>query len=273
MHRVLFASMVFTLLLGACGGDREPQAEETGTPIPVETPTEEVTPTRRPTPTEASCPDADAAVTDDSARQPGRLAGDLEEDGIRDVVSLSVDRAGEEGCQAFVVAESDGDVRSVPIAVPDIPFSLGFPRLISMPLIDDRPGAEIVVGVAAGASTQFAAIYTVDDGGQLVQVVREGVVDPRENLLAFGGSVGHQDAFDCAPEKGEGVVVVSEATPTGEGARFEYTRRFFVPRAPALYAEDPSLEEEGSVRFNRFETLHEFPNAPFGSCPTGEIAG
>jgi hypothetical protein len=31
-------------------------------------------------------------------------------------------------------------------------------------------------------------------------------------------------------------------------------------------AEDESLRQEGSLRFNRFDKLHEFPNAPFGGC-------
>ena len=211
-------------------------------------------------------------MSDEGSRQPGRLSGELDDDGVPDEVFLVVDEAGEPSCQAFVVVASEGSLRSAPIEVPDIPFGMGFPRLISLPLIDDRPGAEIVIGVAAGASTQFAAVYTAIDGA-IVQVVREGATAPQENLLAFGGSVGHQDAFDCAPEMGEGVVVVSEAAPVGGGERFRYVRRFFASPTPGEMTEEPELREEGTIRFNRFDSLHEFPNAPFGSCPTGEIAG
>jgi hypothetical protein len=129
-----------------------------------------------------------------------------------------------------------------------------------------------VVGVAAGASTQFAAVYTNVDGA-FAPVLREGAADLEQSLLAFGGSVGHQEGFDCAPEFGQGAVVVSEARPVGDGSKFEYVRRFFFSDAPALFAEDESLREQGRIRFDRFDSLHEFPNAPFGSCSTGEIAG
>jgi hypothetical protein len=268
-------SLAFVLLV-ACSSNAEETPSSSSTPPDADaaTPTVTVTATVSPTPSVAvpTCPEQQGSIEDPNLQQPGRLVGDLDDDGTADEVYLVVDRDGEPGCQAFLVAESDTELRSVPVEIVDIPFELGFPRLISMPLIDDRPGAEVVVGVLAGASTQFAAVYTVVDGN-LVQVRREGAVRAEDSLLAFGGSVGHQDAFDCAPEVGQGVVVVSSAEPVGGGARFRYVRRFFVSPEPGVVAEDPSLREEGTVRFNRFDTLHEFPNAPFGSCSTGEIAG
>lgn len=274
---LLVASLAFAGCSG--GGDEEPTTPEAGEPseeptepVPTVTVTETVTPTPTETVSAATCPNQEAAVSSPAFRAPGRLSGEMDGDGIADRVHLAIDEGGEPRCQAFIVVESEGAVRSVPIEVADLQFEMGFPRLISMPLIDDREGAELVLGVAAGASTQFAAVYTAVDGG-IVQVVRSDATGPEDSLLGFGGSVGHQDAFDCAPEKGEGVVVVSEAVPVGNGSRFEYTRRFFVPDGPAVYTVDPSLEETGTVRFNRFDTLHEFPNAPFGGCETGEIAG
>jgi hypothetical protein len=233
--------------------------------------TETVTPT--PTETEASfdCPNQEVAVADKSLRRPGRLAGELDDDGVRDGVFLVVDQAGEPGCQAFIVVD-DGDLRSAQLELEQIPFEMGFPRLIGLPLIDERPGAEIVIGVGAGASTQFAAVFTSVQG-EIVPVLREDAPNLEGSLLAFGGSVGHQDAFDCAPEIGPGAVVVSAAEPLAGGAKFKYVRRFFFSQSPAVFAEEQSLREEGSIRFNRFDSLHEFPNAPFGSCPTGEIAG
>jgi hypothetical protein len=272
MRRLVLLSIVLGLF-GACsdGGDAPAPDTPNGVePTTTVTVTETITPT--PTTAEPTCSNQEDAVSDPSLSRSGRLTGDLEDDGVADEISLTVDPTGEQGCQAFVVASSDAEVRSVPIEIPDIPFQLGFPRLIAMPLIDDRAGAEVVVGVAAGASTQFAAVYTVIEG-TLVQVRREGAMRAEDNLLAFGGSVGHQDGFDCAPEIGQGVVVVSEARPIGGGARFTYVRRFFVAAEPGVMSEEESLRERGSVRFDRFDSLHEFPNAPFGSCPTGEIAG
>jgi hypothetical protein len=275
MRRSASFLVLLALLMSACGGGEDSPSDaatESTEPSPTVTVTETVTPT--PTQTQAAfdCPNQEAAVSDESLRRPGRLAGDLEDDGLRDDVFLIVDQSGEPGCQAFVVVDSEGGLRSTPIELSQIPFEMGFPRLIGLPLIDDRAGAEIVVGVGAGASTQFAAVFTAVEG-QIVPVLREDAPNLENSLLAFGGSVGHQDAFDCAPEVGPGVVVVSAAEPDAGGARFSYVRRFFVFETPAVVAEDESLREKGTIRFNRFDTLHEFPNAPFGSCPTGEVAG
>jgi hypothetical protein len=279
MGRTAIALIVLALLLGACSGgeandEREiaPSPTETDDPSPTVTVTETVPPTPEPTGSEAvaACPNEETVAPDETLRQPGVLSGDLEDDGVADDVYLAVDRSGEPGCQAFVVVQSGDAVRSAPVEVMQIPFEMGFPRLIGLPLIDDRPGAEIVIGVGAGASTQFAAVFTSLEG-QLVPVLREGAPNLEASLLAFGGSVGHQDAFDCAPEAGEGAVVVSSAEADAGGARFSYVRRFFLPQGDAVYAEDESLREEGTIRFNRFGSLHEFPNAPFGSCPSGQL--
>lgn len=274
--RILVAVMSATLLFGACSDEGgvepgAPVASETSDPLPSTSPTTIPSSTSTPVP-EAACANQDSIVADPDLRARGRLTGDLEADGVPEEISLAVDEGGPPGCQAFVVAESEGATRAVEVGVPDLPFKLGFPRLISLVLVDDRPGAEIVVGVSAGASTQFAAVYTSIDG-RLVQVVREGAASPQDNLLGFGGSVGHQSAFDCAPDVGPGVVVVSEAQPVGNGARFRFIRRFFSSSSPGVMAEDESLRDEGFVRFDRFDTLHEFPNAPFGSCSTDEGAG
>lgn len=277
-RRSLIALVCLALLAGACGGDepeKDPTVPEVGTSEP--TPSATVAETVTPSPTEEVaqeplCPNQAETVADESLRGEGRLTGELDEDGVPDVVSTAVDQTGEPGCQAFLVVESDGDIRSTPIEVTEIPFTMGFPRLIALPLINEQPGAEIVVGVGAGASTQFAAAYTAVDG-QIVPVLREGAANLEQSLLPFGGSVGHQDAFDCAPEAGPGAIVISTAAPVGAGARFSYERRFFLPAEPDLFVEDPSLLQEGTIRTQRLDSLHEFPNAPFGSCPTGEVAG
>ena len=267
--------LIVALLAAGCGGGGDESSDaapsEPSEPTPTVTVTESVSPTPTETQAAFACPNQEAAVADKSLHRPGRLTGELEDDGVSDDVFLVVDPSGEQGCQAFVAVD-DGSLRSVPIELSQIPFEMGFPRLIGLPLIDDRPGAEIVVGVGAGASTQFAAVFTSIDG-QISPVLREDAPNLENSLLAFGGSVGHQDAFDCAVEIGPGVVVVSAAEPDAGGAKFQYVRRFFVFEAPTVVAEDESLREEGTIRFNRFDSLHEFPNAPFGSCPTGEVAG
>lgn len=277
MRRTLLVLVVLALLVAACGddppdSDGDGAASESVEPTPTVTATETVEPSPTETAVPSACANQESALADKSLRQPGRLAGELDDDGVRDDVHLVTDPSGDLGCQAFVVVESEGAVRAAAIEVPQFQFEMGFPRLIGLPLIDDRPGAEIVIGVAAGASTQFAAVFTSVEG-RIVPVLRKGAANLEQSLLAFGGSVGHQEGFDCAPEVGAGAVVVSEARPVGNGAKFEYVRRFFFPQTPTVFAEDESLREEGSVRFDRFDSLHEFPNAPFGSCPTGEIAG
>jgi hypothetical protein len=206
----------------------------------------------------AVCRRAAEVVTRAAFRKPGRLRGDVDGDGARDELFLAVARSGRRGCRAFLAADTGERTLAAPIPDDFVSFDLGLPALRALAAINDVEGAEIVVDVGAGASTQFAAVFTVTDGNLLQ------VVPPRTGnaqLFAYGGSVGHVDAVDC---DARGRIVISSAVPRRD--RYQVTRRFATAHG-AVWRTDPSATERIRVSPPRLRDYHEFVRSPFGSCP------
>ena len=189
MRRLTSSSLLWVFLFVACDGGAEPASRADPAPTP--------------SPTHA-CADGSGAVPKE-----GSLEGDVDGNGASDVVSLLVNENGSRGCKAFVVVDTATEDLLAPIVDENIAFSLGFPTLNALVQIDDRPGKEVVVDVTAGASTSFAGIFSA--GGDALERIRlESDALPYGDLFPYGGSVGHLEASDCAPDGG---VVVSAATP------------------------------------------------------------
>lgn len=244
------ALLVASLLLAAaCEGspsDGRPNSAVTSTPRPTTT---------------SSCPNLDEVISNPSLAKPGSLSGDVDGDGSDDEVRLASDEGGEEGCREFVIADTGDVVHALPIEQEGMAFVLNLPQLRGLADIDGRPGAEIVVDLVAGASTQFAGAFTMG-GGPLERVEIAENSAAGDDLFAYGGSVGHLDGVDCVAGGG---VVVSSAVP--RGVRYLVERRVLVLDEGELRA----IETE-RVRAP-FEDLRErFPElggAPFANCPSG----
>jgi hypothetical protein len=85
----------------------------------------------------------------------------------------------------------------------------------------------------------------------------------RDDLLAFGGSVGHLEAVDC---DANGDVVISVALPEGNTAEaYEVERRFFTS-AGAKIVLVRSRTERHTVDATGIDDFPEFAGSPFGSC-------
>jgi hypothetical protein len=129
--------------------------------------------------------------------------------------------------------------------------------------IDGRPGAEVVVLLAAGASTQFVGAFSA--GGGIIERLATSTTDEASSgsndLFAFGGSVGHLEAVDCASN---GRVVVSTAIPRGQ--RYQVTRNFYRPSGATLELV-PSDDRRPVVSLEGIQDFPEFASSPFGSCP------
>ena len=228
-----------------------------------------------PSPTATSTASEDcsneAAIAADPARQVGTsLRADLDGDGVEDTLRLAADPAGPEGCSNFVVAElGAGDVVSAPVWEIGPEGGLPEPQIHGVADLDGRPGAEIIVDEAAGASTQFVGAFMVVDG-DLERITVRGGLDSAtgagiEDLFPYGGSAGHIEAVDCA---GDGRVVVSTGAPSSDQAEmaegiYEVERRFFT-------FDDATLTLAETVRTELpIDELQEFPEysaSPFGSC-------
>jgi hypothetical protein len=232
------------LALVACSGDAEPPSRAapptTAAPVP-----------------DPACPNQEAVVTDVSLRTGNPASGDVDGDGAADTVSVHYDPQGEPGCQAFVVAESSETTIAGALETWRSEFGLPMPTLNALQDVDGRAGDEIVVNMGAGASTQFVGIMVAEDG-VLRQVTADVPGQVAPGMFAFGGSVGHLDAVDCAPGGG---VVASSALPHGDAYRVE--RTFYDLSGAELVREDREVER---VRIEEIDRFPEYAASPFGSC-------
>ncbi|MDQ3983365.1 MAG: hypothetical protein M3271_11865 [Actinomycetota bacterium] len=253
MRRLL---LVACLALAAC--TPSPPEEDAGAPTtPPPTTAASAAPTEDPA-LEPACPNEVAVVADESLQTAGEISGDVDGDGTDESVTIFFDRAGEDGCQAFVVARSGEEIAAAgPLETWRSDFGLPMPTLNSLREVDGEPGLEVVVNMGAGASTQFVGIVTAE-GGALRQVTSDVPDQAGEGLFGVGGSVGHLEAVDCADD---GRLVASFAAPAG--AKYRVERRFLVFRGTELVADEVEVER---VRIERLNDFPEYAAAPFGSC-------
>jgi hypothetical protein len=210
----------------------------------------------------SSCPNEERVAAGGGRRRRGRLVADLdgrpgsERAWIASIPSERVD------CSAWLVVEAALGRRVVPIAGTDdfASGALGLPALAGGARIDSRGGAEIVVDVTAGASTTFAAVFSLLRDS-VVMVDLRGPGAPPNDLFAHGGSAAHVHAVDCA---GPATVITTEAQANAR--RYSIIRRFFSAEGPVWRAL-PGRTERGTAAPRRLAAQWpEFGSFPFSSC-------
>jgi hypothetical protein len=210
-----------------------------------------------PTPTD-DCANRTSVLEEDPSEQV--LAGPIDPaDDNDDRAWIVVDAEGEQGCRAWLVVDTAAGIGGLAIDRSDAPTGGGLPRLAGLAAIDERPGAEVVVNMLAGASTEFVAVFSMGGGG-LEQLTIAGD-DAYGDLFPTGGSVGHLEASDC-PTGTTASVVVSLAVPLGR--RYEVTRTFYVTRDGMLRRD--RIEREVIRDPQDLESYQEFLGSPFGTC-------
>lgn len=218
--------------------------------------------------TTSDCPN-ESAIADDRARQVGPTStADVDGDGVQDEVGLATDPAGPEGCATFVVVRIGGvTVTSAPVWEVGAEGGLPQPRIHGFTNIDGRPGAEVLIDEAAGASTQFVGAFVYIDE-DLERITAKGGLAPEggpfDDLFPYGGSVGHIEAVDCTADG----IVVSTAVPSGGSAGggsvvYEVERRLFTYDGAVLEEQETESEEVPIEDLDRFP---EYSASPFGSC-------
>ena len=200
---------------------------------------------------------------------PGAVTGDVNGDGRDDRVLIVGDERGDPGCQSFLAVMIDGATYSGPVDPRGDPRALQEPSILGLTDIDGRAGDEIVVLIETGASTQFAGVFTLTtEGLEPITPVGRGpgpfaAESAGSDLFAFGGSVGHLEAVDCAPA---GTIVMSAATPVGASAvSYRVERRYFQPEGTKLIL-DRSATESMVVEDLGVDRFPEFRGSPFLSC-------
>ena len=212
-------------------------------------------------PSDTRCPNLSDAV-EAGRRAGGEVTGDVDGDGSEDVVYVVRDDQGPAGCQTFVVAETSEGRLSVPAEEPDVSYALQAPRIHSLVEVDDSPGAEILVDLEQGASTQFLGMFKVVDGA--LERVRIGGGSAYGNLFPYGGSVGHIEASNCANEAGA-ELLVAIATPNAT----EYTIRTVLYDMRGSTLRPLPLDQQPPVATGSdVEASEGFDSSPFGACPS-----
>lgn len=194
--------------------------------------------------------------------------GDVTGDERDDVVALVVDPEGAEGCRAFLwlrpagAGEDEGEVLAIQQEGMEVGGVLPVPRIEALLEIDDRPGAEVVAVLVAGASTEFAALYSYG-GGSLARLRAEGG-ESLGGLFPHGGGAAQQQATDCS---GNGGIVTSGAViPSAETDRYLVTRTFFVRDGDAYLADLARTQVRREVDPRRLTRFPEFTGSLFASC-------
>ena len=271
-----FPLLVIVAMLVSCSGDDPPDDElppgvvEGSPSIGIASPTS-ASPSASPsTPVVATCPNEAEAAANPALQSGTTATADIDGDGASDEVHLALDPAGQTGCAAFVVVDTGGGAVAAS-AVWEIGSQGGLPapRLNGFVDIDGRPGNEILVDEAAGASTQFVGAFMYLEGS-LERITVGGAIGGGapaggEDLFAYGGSVGHLSAVDCTSDDR---VVISTATPgaarsDAEEGIYDVERRFFVFEGAQLQRTDTESEQVPIDQLNRYP---EYRSSPFLSC-------
>lgn len=216
------------------------------------------------------CPNQDDVLSAGSVRG-DPLVGDVTGDGRDDVVTLIVDPDAEPDCQAFVSLERKGegeeaahDVLPIQQTGMEVGGPVDLPRPVALLEVDDRPGAEVVAILIAGAATEFAALFSYG-GGSFARLEVEGG-ESFAGLFPHGGTASQQQASDCA---GEGEVIASAAVlPSADAKRYLVTRTFFVREEDSFLADLSRTEVHEDVPPSRVRRFPEFTGGLFASCPT-----
>lgn len=247
--RLILISMLFV----ACEG-----AEETLPAAPVQVVSDPHT----------VCPNGSEVAVDQRARVGNVMEADVDGDGLVDRVWLSSAPSGLPRCRDFLTVETNKKTYWAVTDASEVPSSLQAPRLSSLRNVDGEGGAEVVVNLEAGASTEFVGVFKLTRAG-LERVTVDGPAPgpfggESRKLFAYGGSVGHLEAVDCA---GDGLVVMSAALPSGNDARtYRVERRFFETGPTSGLSLNKELTERHTVRDLKVDDFPEFAGSPFLSC-------
>lgn len=210
----------------------------------------------------SSCPNEERVVAGAGRRRRGRLIADLDGRPGSERAWIALTPGERVDCSAWLVVDGAFGRKVVPLAATDdfASEALGLPALAGGARIDSRAGAEIVVDVAAGASTTFAAVFSFFED-TVVKVDVRGRGAPPDDLFPYGGSVAHVNAVDCA---GPATVMTTQAQASAR--RYSVTRRLFSADGPVWRAL-PQRTERGSATPRRLAAVWpEFGSFPFSSC-------
>jgi hypothetical protein len=168
----------------------------------------------------AGCPHGQALVR--RALERSQLRVDVTGDGRPDTVAAASAPGAAKPCRGFVGLHVTGDgtysEHLIPVAVPVRGLRA---RVVGVPHLGRRPGAEIVVDTGAAADAVLAQMFTFS-GGRLRAL---HVPDQSDgSFILEGGGLIYPRGAGCTSD---GRLLLSQAVQTKDGKRFRVTRRTY----------------------------------------------
>ena len=203
----------------------------------------------------------------------GSLSGDVDGDGKADRVTVVSRAAPSRGCVYALLVHTGSRTRRYGLGTRNprpghtaSTAKVGAPSLDVLARIDRRAGLEIVADTWRGASTAFAAVFTIKSG-RLVMMSGQSQppLAPAGRAFPYSGSVTHQDGVDCARGAGSGLIVASAAAGFG-GEHWNVARRFYRVVETGFLGPFRTQRVQIPYRNSLSTRFPEFSRRPFSSC-------
>ena len=209
--------------VSGCGANVEPKAQVAASP---------------------ECPHEQAVVR--RALERSHLRVDVTGDGKPDTVAAASDPGAAKPCRGFVGVRVNGagtySLHLIPAAVPIKGIRA---RVVGVPHLGQRPGADIVVDTGAAADAVLAQMFTFSGGRLHALHVPD---QPDGSFIVAGGGVIYPRGAGCTAD---GRLLLSEAAQTNDGKRFRVTRRTYeLGRGGLRFARRPVVTK-ATVPLNR----------------------
>jgi hypothetical protein len=234
-YRHILIPLVATVLVAAgCGAESDPTAQVADRP---------------------QCPHQQAVVA--GALHRSHLQVDVSGDGKPDTVAAASDPGAAKPCRGFVAVRTfGGGVHAAHLIPNAVPIRSIRARIIGVPRLGDRAGADIVVDTGAAADAVLAQLFTFT-GGRLRAVHVPG--QPNGSFIVVGGGVVFPRGAGCTRD---GRLIVSHAAQTADHHSFRVTRRTYPLRPDGLGFTQPDVTRatvpmnQLGVRFPEFVGPH-----------------
>ena len=213
--------------------------------------------------TSDDCPREQALVG--RALDRSRLRVDVSGDGRLDKVAVASDAGAAKPCRGFVgVRVRGGSTYSTHLIPNAVPIKGLRARIVGLPQLGNRPGAQIVVDTRAAVDSVLAQMFALADGALRpvrVPEFKDGT------FIVEGGGVVYPHGAGCTTDRR---MVLSQASQTKDGKRFHVSRRTYEVRGKRVRFSKPEVERT-TVPVNQL--VNRFPEftGPHWKACTGTV--
>jgi hypothetical protein len=235
--------LVGMVAVSGCGGTVEPRAQVAGL---------------------SECPREQALVR--RALERSHLRVDVTGDGKPDTVAAVSAPGSAKPCRGFVGVRVNGagtySTHLIPAAVPIKGIRA---RVVGVPHLGQRRGADIVVDTGGAADAVLAQMFTFVGGRLRALRVPD---QPDGSFIVEGGGVLYPRGAGCTAD---GRLLLSQAAQTSDGRQFQVTRRTYELRRDGVRFTSPVVEK-AIVPLNRLGArFPEFVGPHWTACTSSPV--